>query len=182
MHWDTCYIAHRTLSTSLHCFAKLLFPTRSTFSNHCWRLSGCANSANRTWYSSISAWRLITHTILWCAADLAACACRAWDLWQVLYRPASALQGTLSTQITPCETGDTCLHFIRPVAFSFSNPYLTRLITEFGRNVAAALPDESLWRWWTEAARWLARGLKQSIINDAINEWRKRVCEPKDDI
>jgi len=38
------------------------------------------------------------------------------------------------------------------------------------------LPDKSSSRWWTETAYarcW--RGLENSVINDAINEWRKRI-------
>jgi len=47
-----------------------------------------------------------------------------------------------------------------------------------GRNVAAAKPDESSWRWWTDWSSIIFdvwRGLEQSVISDATNEWRRRL-------
>ena len=78
---------------------------------------------------------------------------------------------------TSC-TGDTRVHCTRTVAPN-SQDIFTQWTTRYGAKCSSGYTRQNSWPGWTEAASyrcvaWLGM-LGQNIIDDAIDEWRKRL-------
>jgi len=124
-----------------------------------------------TWFLSMLIWRLMAHITArcfwlksWCLSCL-----RSWDLWRDLHLPARQCCCSLSAR------GTTHLHSFHQTFYHRTSQIWTRFVIKYGRNAAAGLA--SSWRWWTEAAlnRCLA-SFRVSVIDDAVDKWRKCLC------
>ena len=166
MQQDSCYISNRTLSMSPHYFAKLLLPTRLTFSKSLAVFVGVSKFGKTNMIFADSGVPL-------CAADWAATTCHAWDLWRVLYLPARQCSCAMCTPHAR-KSAYIRFHFTRPV---FSNVW-TQLSTEFREKCSSGCTRRKSITLTNSCISMLrpACGLEQSVINDATNEWRRRLC------
>jgi len=127
-----CYISHRTLSTSLHCLAKLLLRTHSTFSKLLTMFVGVSKFGETKLIFVDPGIRL---TARMACCWLRSYCCHAWDLCRrVLYLPARQ-----------CSWAPSLLEWVTQAFISPDGPDLwlpkvqiwTRLTTEFGEKCSS---------------------------------------------
>ena len=90
---------------------------------------------------------------------------------EFFYLPARQCSGIVSTQDSQSSGTGACFHLIRLVGPNspYLNPVDYRIWGEMQHS------GSTRWKWWTEIA-YVCCGLKQNLINEAVNECSKNLC------
>ena len=129
---DISYISHRTLSMSLHYLAKLLLGTRSTFSKLLMMIVGVSKFGKTNLIfvdPGIKTNGTYTFTYCWLSSYCLSCV-RSLAISLSSSKTVHCSDTPSSRNNHPCEMGDSCFHFTRPVAPN--SPVSAQISTEFG--------------------------------------------------